>query len=59
MVGALYATTAGKQYDIGNNAASDETASVVNIDASRVSQIYSEVSTVQPPAFQTLMIIKA
>ena len=58
MVGALYATTAGKQYDIGNNTASDETASVINIDAKRVSQIYSEISTVQPPTFQALMIIK-
>ena len=30
----------------------------VAIDASRVSPIYSEASTVQPPAFQTLIIIK-
>lgn len=58
MDGALYATTAGNQYDIQNTTANTPTASVVNIDASRVSQIYSEVSTVQPPAFQTLMIIK-
>ena len=58
MVGALYATTAGKQYDIGNNTVSDETASVVNIDASRVSSIYSNETSVQPPAFQTLIIIK-
>lgn len=59
MDGALYATTAGNQYDIQNTTENTPTASVVNIDASRVSQIYSEVSTVQPPAFQTLMIIKA
>ena len=30
----------------------------VAIDASRVSQIYSDVSTVQPKAIQTLIIIK-
>ena len=58
MVGALYATASGKQYDIGNNTVSDETASVVNIDASRVSSIYSNETSVQPPAFQTLIIIK-
>ena len=59
MDGALYATTAGNQYDIQNTTANTPTASVVNIDASRVSQIYSEVSTVQPPALQALIIIKA
>lgn len=58
MVGALYATASGKQYDIGNNSVSDETASVVNIDASRVSSIYSNETSVQPPALQTLIIIK-
>lgn len=57
MVGALYATAAGKQYALQNGDAS-ETASTVRIDASRISQIYSKVSTVQPPAFQTLIIIK-
>ena len=59
MDGALYATTAGNQFDIQNTTANTPTASVVNIDASRVSQIYSEVSTVQPPALQALIIIKA
>lgn len=58
MVGALYATASGKQYDIGNNADAYESSSVVNIDASRVSSIYSNETSVQPPAFQTLIIIK-
>ena len=58
MVGALYATTSGKQYDIGNNELADETASVINIDASRISSVYSNETSVQPPALQTLIIIK-
>ena len=58
MVGALYATAAGKQFDLGNSTVSDETASVVNIDASRISSIYSNETSVQPPALQILIIIK-
>ena len=58
MVGALYATVTGKQYGLPNGDVG-ETASTVHIDASRISQIYSEISTVQPPAFQALIIIKA
>ena len=58
MTGALYAFSAGKQYDIGNNSAADETASSIGIDASRLNGVYSKSQTVQPLAIQIFIIIK-
>ena len=52
-IGAFYATK-----EIFQAAHVDEDVPLVKFDASRVSQIYSEVSTVQPRAIQTLIIIK-
>lgn len=52
-IGAFYATK-----EVFQAAYVDKDVPLVKFDASRVSQIYSEVSTVQPRAIQTLIIIK-
>ena len=52
-IGAFYATK-----EIFQASHVDEDVPLVKFDASRVSQIYSEVSTVQPRAIQVLIIIK-
>lgn len=52
--GALFDTTeGGRAYNEYNN-----TAPVINIDASRISTIYSDVDTVQPSSGYSLIIIK-
>ena len=52
--GALFGTTeGGRAYNEYSN-----TAPVINIDASRISTIYSDIDTIQPQSSYTLMIIK-
>ena len=53
--GALYGTTeSGRANNEYNN-----TAPVINIDASRISSVYSTSETIQPSSGYAFMIIKA
>ena len=55
--GALYASTFGN-HDYGGHTAGDVYWPNLHISASRSSLVYGSSQTVQPPAFQILMMIK-